>query len=249
MRILLTNDDGIQSPGLRILFEELVVSGHEVMVAAPSRNFSGAGSSLGAVGDGEQIRFAKVGDFDEAVAALSVDAPPSAIVLAMCQTFFDAWRPDIVLSGINNGYNTGRAALHSGTLSAALTAHSLGFSAVAVSTAADATHGLKIGSAVIRELLSKQLTRTRVLNINVPDIASPGGIEFAATGGRSLTDLEYDLEGSVWRIRKVSTVEGLIPGSEAAVIAKGSISISRAIGSEIDGDLEDIYAVAQSATV
>jgi 5'-nucleotidase len=143
MRVLVTNDDGVDAPGLAALTRALVAwadaeasSGgprHEIVVVAPSSNFSGAGAAVGSVTDGTRIVYqrARVSGA-EGVDAYGLDASPALSVIAGALGAVGP-KPDLVLSGINHGVNVGRSVLHSGTVGAALTASQLGISALAVS--------------------------------------------------------------------------------------------------------------------
>jgi 5'-nucleotidase len=231
LRILVTNDDGVTAPGIAAVATTLIDAGHEVTVAAPDRNFSGCGTSLGPVGEGATIRFNRLTDtgFAGAAEVLSIGAPPAAIVLAMVQGSPDGWRPDWVISGINNGFNTGRAALHSGTLSAALTAGSLGIPAIAVSAGVAARMGLALAGGFVARLIGHLGQETRepvVLNINVPETSEPRGVTLAASQGTSVTDLEYSRSEDHWVVRKVGSLDGFEAESEGAALMGEQISIS-----------------------
>lgn len=134
MRVLVTNDDGVHAPGLAHLTRALVASGHEVVVAAPLNEASGAGAGVGPIhrmGDGivvDQVRLPGLED----VVTYGVDALPALIVITGCLGAFGP-APDLVVSGINPGRNVGRAALHSGTVGAALTAIHFNKRALAIS--------------------------------------------------------------------------------------------------------------------
>ena len=132
-RALVTNDDGIDSPGLHALAAAVRDAGLDVIVAAPSEQSSGAGASLTAVRrEGRTVVTRRELPGLPGVPAWAVDAQPGYIVVAALNGWFDPV-PDLVLSGINHGANVGRAILHSGTVGAALTAGINGRSALAVS--------------------------------------------------------------------------------------------------------------------
>jgi 5'-nucleotidase len=131
VRILVTNDDGIDSEGLQVLSRAMAAHG-EVIVVAPDDEYSGASAALGALHriQPEVHRTS----MDGAAAAWAVSGPP-----ALCVMFarLGAFGPpfDLVVSGINPGVNVGRSVYHSGTVGAALTARAGGVSGVAVSQA------------------------------------------------------------------------------------------------------------------
>src|SRR5271170_2589419 len=118
MRILVTNDDGIDAPGLGALVGRLVAADHDVAVAAPSSERSGSGTSLGGVDDGTPISVTDhVLPAAPSVPAVAIDGPPGLAVLAACVGALGE-PPDAVISGINAGPNTGRSLLFSGTVGA-----------------------------------------------------------------------------------------------------------------------------------
>ena len=131
MRILLTNDDGIDSVGLHVLARAMRPFG-DVVVVAPDREFSGAGAALGALHLIQPtVRRAHVDGIDESWA---VDGPPALCVMFSRLGAFGA--PfDLIVSGINPGVNVGRSVYHSGTIGAAITGRNGRVSGVAVSQA------------------------------------------------------------------------------------------------------------------
>src|SRR5205085_7922132 len=133
-RCLITNDDGIDSPGLVVLAQVALEAGFEVVVAAPMREASGASASITAIEEDGHflVEPRTLPGLEDACAVLAVGGLPAFIALtAMREAFGPA--PVIVLSGINTGPNTGYAVLHSGTVGAALTASTFGARAMAVS--------------------------------------------------------------------------------------------------------------------
>ena len=133
MKVLVTNDDGIDAPGLHALARALVAAGHDVVVVAPARDMSGSGAAIGQVHLDQSIdaRRVELPGLD-GVPAYALDGAPGLCVLAARLGGFGD-PPDVVMSGINPGCNTGRAVLHSGTVGAALTAANFGVRGLAVS--------------------------------------------------------------------------------------------------------------------
>jgi 5'-nucleotidase len=186
MRILLTNDDGIDSVGLHVLVRAIceLDGDHEVVVAAPDREFSGAGAALGALHllEPEIVR-TTIPDCD--AEAWSVNGPPGLCVMfARLGAFGDPF--DLIVSGINPGANVGRAVYHSGTIGAALTGRNGGVSGIAVSQAVqgfgvegqawdEAIKDLhwetaaNAARAVAQAMVDDMPTDAVVVNINVPD--------------------------------------------------------------------------------
>lgn len=132
-RVLITNDDGIAHPGLHALAIQIERSGRDVTVAAPDFNASGMSAALGTITAGLPIPLKQhaIEGFDGH--AYGLKAPPATCVLiAQLGAFGEDF--DVVVSGINDGFNTGRSVLHSGTVGAALAAQNFGMRGLAVST-------------------------------------------------------------------------------------------------------------------
>lgn len=174
MRVLITNDDGIDSPGLRTLASVAVEAGLDVVVAAPHAERSGSSASLVATrAEGHLVvREEPLEGLD--VEAYGVEATPAYIAWAAVRGAFGD-PPGLVLSGVNKGPNTGHAVLHSGTVGAALTAVAHGHPAIAVSmTTAEPTHwetAAQVSARTLGWLLDREALEPLVLNVNVPDVA------------------------------------------------------------------------------
>jgi 5'-nucleotidase len=141
MRVLVTNDDGVESPGLHELAQCLAACGdHDLVIAAPDRDMSGSSAAIGQIHVDEHIDAEHV-DLPglAGVPTYAVAGPPGLCVLAARLGGFGP-PPDLIVSGINPGANTGRAVLHSGTVGAALTAASFGCRGLAVSLDVSAKH-------------------------------------------------------------------------------------------------------------
>jgi 5'-nucleotidase len=180
-RVLITNDDGIDAPGLSALAEAAAHAGFDVTVAAPAVQSSGSSASIMATQEGGRIAVERrtlsaVPD----VPAFAVQGGPGLIALIAARGAFGE-PADVVLSGVNHGANVGRAILHSGTVGAALTGGLNGARAMAVSldvgmnpdechwgTAADAAISL------VPELTARDAGT--VINVNVPNSERPRGI-------------------------------------------------------------------------
>lgn len=131
MRILVTNDDGIDSTGLHVLARALTELG-DVVIIAPDREFSGSGAAVGALYEFRpEVRRQRI---DGVPAAWSLNGPPALCVLySKLGVFGEPF--DLVVSGINPGSNVGRSVYYSGTVGACLAARNGGVSGVAVSQA------------------------------------------------------------------------------------------------------------------
>ncbi|WP_334141126.1 5'/3'-nucleotidase SurE [Rhabdothermincola sp.] len=171
MRILVTNDDGIGSEGIHVLAGALHDAGHDVFVVAPAHDCSGASCALGRMHPDEHVEVTRV-ELPTApeVEAWSLAGPPGLAVLATVLGGFGDRRPDLVVSGVNAGLNTGRAILHSGTVGAVLTAQNFGLSGLAVSVQSSEQWYWETAAALAVEalpLVADAPART-ALNLNVP---------------------------------------------------------------------------------
>jgi 5'-nucleotidase len=201
VRILVTNDDGVDAPGIAALTRALAAwvetteaaggPRHEIVVVAPSSNFSGAGAAVGSVTDRTTIAYrrAKISGA-EGVDAFGLDASPALSVIAGLMGAVGP-KPDLVLSGINHGVNVGRSVLHSGTVGAALTAAQLGLSALAVSIRAGVTPDPWESAADLALALIPLLCAApacTVLNLNVPalPLREIRGLRWARVSGAGL---------------------------------------------------------------
>ena len=167
MRILVTNDDGCDAPGILALAEALEPLG-EIWVVAPEKNCSGASSSLTLEG---KMRVAEIRPRVFRVSG----TPTDCVHLALCGLLESP--PDFVASGINNASNMGDDTIYSGTVAAAMEAAlfdipAFAFSMVA-SSATPPAH-FPTGAGVARQMVElwqkKPLASPALLNVNIPDI-------------------------------------------------------------------------------
>ena len=181
MFLLLSNDDGYLSPGLRLLADGLRSETTRLAVIAPDRDCSGASHSLTLK---RPLSITEHGDN-----IWSVDGTPSDCVHLAMTGYLDT-RPDLVISGINHGANMGEDVHYSGTVAAAFEGHNLGLPAIAVSVAAhNPTHlgsAVKIVTDLYRHLRESPLPKNLFLNINIPDLAYKDikGIRATVLGAR-----------------------------------------------------------------
>lgn len=172
MRALVTNDDGIDAPGIEALARAVHGAGFDTVVVAPLGERSGSGAAIGTLSASHEIGIERRSwpDLPE-VEAVGIDGPPAlCVICGRLGAFGDV--PDLVVSGINPGLNTGRAILHSGTIGAALTAANHGISGLAVSIAGiEPVHWDTAAELAAHALdwLAAAPLRT-VLNLNVPDL-------------------------------------------------------------------------------
>jgi len=183
MRILVTNDDGISSPGLGALAGAVAAAGHQPVVVAPSTDWSGASACLGPIDDPGRVAVDEVGvglPDGGSLVGFSVAAPPALItMLASLGGFGDS--PKAVVAGINRGPNTGRSTLFSGTIGAVLAGERFGWSGLAVSLDVAPSGNGDLGShrephwqsaADLAQTMVSWIVEApprTVLNLNVPD--------------------------------------------------------------------------------
>lgn len=166
-RLLLTNDDGIDAPGLRTLEEVARRLAKEVWVVAPARDQSGTSQSLSLHAP---VRFHPAGEKRYAVEGTPADCVALAVRYFMAQS-----PPDFILSGINRGANLGNETVYSGTVGAAMTGGLLGFRSIALSQLfSDRQHVRWSTAEYTSEIALKKLmvlpweART-CFNVNLPD--------------------------------------------------------------------------------
>lgn len=208
MRILVTNDDGIESEGIHVLVRALATTDHEVVVVAPDRNWSGAGAAIGEIDPSRPLPVHRVQiPGAEEVEAWSLAGPPALTVIASSLGAFGN-EPDLIVSGINAGLNTGRSILHSGTVGAVLAGQNFGLSGLAVSVGWQEPWQWQAAADIALEVLDLVIAAPErsVLNLNVPAlprdeikglrwarIAPFGGVR-AMINSASETQVEFVLE-------------------------------------------------------
>ena len=166
--ILVTNDDGITSHGIRILVEEMLQLG-EVIVVAPNSPQSGMGH---AITIGQALRLDK-SDIFEGVTSYECSGTPADCVKLAKSFVLKNNAPDLVVSGINHGGNSSISVLYSGTMSAAIEAAieeipSIGFSLCDFAMNADVSHCRKYVKTIAAQVLKTGLPRGVALNVNIP---------------------------------------------------------------------------------
>jgi 5'-nucleotidase len=183
-RILVSNDDGINAPGLKVLEKIARQLCRDVWVVAPEVEQSGAGHSL-TLRRPLQVRRVSPRRF-------AVDGTPTDCVLLAVNRLIEGRRPDLVLSGVNRGSNLGEDVTYSGTIAAAMEATLLGIPSIALSQMREgqtiAWHvALKHGAEVIRRLISVAWTEGVLMNVNFPYIAKGdvSGVQIVRQGRRA----------------------------------------------------------------
>lgn len=229
MHVLVSNDDGVDAPGIHALAKGLRDAGHRVTVVAPDRDRSGASNSLTL---DQPIRTKAVGD-----AVWSVSGTPTDCVHLALTGLLDE-EPDIVVSGINNFANMGDDVIYSGTVAAAMEGRFLGLPAIAMSLSTGDHAGKFFDSAaraaveIIARLRVDPLPADTILNVNVPDLAwsEIRGFEVSRLGNRHRSEPcvpQLDPRGrTVYWIGPAGAEQDAGPGTDFHAVRNGLISIT-----------------------
>jgi 5'-nucleotidase len=225
MRILVTNDDGILSPGIKALAEALRALG-DVDVVAPESGQSGTAHSITFLAPLICQRISVDGEFF----GWSIDGSPADCVklgvLELCTA-----RPDLVVSGINAGSNRGVDVIYSGTVAAAVEAAFIGIPSIAISLEAaggfDFEQAGQLARGIVERAITLGLSPGTVLNVNIPrlDAGPPRGVRVVRQSTLPWTDA-YDRRTDP-RGRTYFWLTG---------------EVDRAVGEEIDTDLGALRA-------
>ncbi len=203
MRILLTNDDGIDAPGLQALrqvADALAGPSGEVWIVAPETNQSGAGHSLSL---NEPLRMRRVSE-----QAYAVRGTPTDSVIMGMRHVLAGKLPDLVLSGVNRGANLAEDVTYSGTVAGALEGTQLGVRSIALSQAYSYEAGdmpqwetvVRHAPALIRNLIAEPWGAGILMNVNFPDRAPDDieGIEVTSQGKRDQQLLGVEERHDTW---------------------------------------------------
>jgi 5'-nucleotidase len=270
MRILITNDDGVFAPGIAALARGLSVAfgdEHSLFVVAPLTDHSGASSAVGRVYEREAIPYETVEIPGlRGVPTYGIDGTPALAVILACIEGFGP-RPDLVVSGINHGLNTGRSVLHSGTVGATLTAAQFGVRGLAVSIAwgeEPVPWASPVSMAVALVPFIAELAPASVFNLNVPALPPDElrGLAHGTLGGiglirgvrpertpepvagpavdRTAGVVTLNLRGS----GSAAELAELEPGTDAALVADGWASLTPVRGVREDVSDQGVTALA-----
>ncbi len=231
MRILITNDDGIHAPGLKVLESIAKALTNDVWIVAPETEQSGASHSLTL---SRPLRVRKISK-----KKFAVDGTPTDCTLMALTEIIKGTRPDLVLSGVNRGANLAEDVTYSGTVAAAMEATLLGVPAIAMSQVLSFGHPVKWATAethappLIRKLVKAGWPQNVLLNINFPDVLHDAvqGVRVTTQGQRDLSDMVMDKRVDARGFpyywigfrREIGTPE---PGTDIAAIAKGFVSLT-----------------------
>jgi len=186
-RVLITNDDGVDSPGISALNAGLADL-CDVVVAAPSEDRSGASHSIINTSQGTRVTETTLSDGTKAFA---VHGSPAEAVAVGLKAFASDGAFDLVVSGINYGDNTGIANLYSGTVNAAMEAVVRGVPAIAISQSReygdDFSASVALTRRIVTEVLQRGLPDGVMLNVNVPKPIA--GVDIVKSSSETTVDL------------------------------------------------------------
>jgi 5'-nucleotidase len=240
MRVLLTNDDGIEAAGLQALRRALLeLPEVELAVIAPDGNRSAMARSITT----RRPLWVQEVDFDDGTVGYATDGTPVDCVRLSNLGLIEGFTAELVVSGINHGSNLGDDITYSGTVAAALEAIVLGLPGIAVSQQSSALElDFRAGSGfafqraaaftarLVAELEHVPLPSGTLLNINVPG-GEPEGVEVARLGKRIYRDelalVDEETAGRrLYRIYGDASFERDETGTDLAAVAKGHIAVT-----------------------
>jgi 5'-nucleotidase len=240
MRVLLTNDDGIEADGLQALRRALLaVPSVQLAVIAPDGNRSAMARSITT----RRPVWVQEVDFEDGTVGYATDGTPVDCVRLAHLGLVEGFEAELVVSGINHGSNLGDDITYSGTVAAALEAIVLGLPGIAVSQQSTSRElDFRMGSRfdfsvaasftarLVAELQNVPLPEGTLLNINVPG-ADPSGVTVAGLGKRVYRDelalVDEDAPGRrQYRIYGDATYLRDETGTDLAAVAAGQIAVT-----------------------
>jgi 5'-nucleotidase len=227
LRILVSNDDGYRSAGIRALSAALRSFG-DIIVVAPEMNRSGASNSLTLDGP------LRIVETDPGV--FFVNGTPTDCVHLAVTGLMDP-DPDMVVSGINDGANLGDDVLYSGTVAAAMEGRCLGLPAIAFSlvTRGEPKHldsAARVATEIVTRLVDDPLPTDSILNVNIPDLPYEQlrGLQVTRLGNRHRAEpviRSRDPRGrEIFWVGPAGSEQDAGPGTDFHAIAAGYVSVT-----------------------
>jgi 5'-nucleotidase len=226
VRILISNDDGYAAPGIEALYAALAPLG-DVTVVAPSRDRSATSNSI-TVHRPLTIERAANGFY-------FVDGKPADCV-HIAVTGFLGFKPDLVVSGINNGSNLGDDTIYSGTVAAAMEGFLLGIPSIALSMVKKPAKHFESGAQVARTLVERFVAEKPrapwLLNVNIPDLPASAlkGMRTVRLGKRHQAEPVEKIgaaNGSEqWMIGAVGPAADAGPDTDFGAVDEGYVSVT-----------------------
>ncbi len=228
-RILVTNDDGINAPGLKVLENVARTLTRDVWVVAPEAEQSGAAHSL-TLRRPLQVRRISSRRF-------AVDGTPTDCVLLAVNHLLPKRRPNLVLSGVNRGANLGEDVTYSGTIAAAMEATLLEIPSIALSQLRSGTNvrwhtAEHFAADVIRKLVSVEWPKGVLMNVNFPNVPAPevAGVQVVRQGRRAagieIVPIKDPLGRPYLWIGDFLSDDSVSPGTDLAATRAGAISVT-----------------------
>lgn len=246
MRILLSNDDGYQAPGLISLAEALGEVA-EITVVAPERNRSGASNSLTLE---NPIRAHQADN-----GFIFVDGTPTDCVHLAITGLLEK-EPDMVIAGINAGSNMGDDTLYSGTVAAAMEGRFLGLPAIAISLVGNPAlefqyfdTAARVAASLVERLQHDPLPVDTILNVNVPDVPwdSLEGFEATRLGRRHKSEPVIKMQdprgNDIYWVGPVGAEQDAGPGTDFHAVRHNRVSLT-----PLNVDLTRYTAIEQVAS-
>ena len=248
-RILVSNDDGVQAPGLAALAQIMQAIG-DVSIVAPSRNYSGAGHSI-AGRDDAIIRDDLT--LPNGLRAIGLSTTPASTMNVAIRNIMRPL-PDLVVTGINRGYNLGYSGYVSGTVGGARQAVMLGVPAIAASMAAagvprDLPYAVEEVLGVARRVKMYGLPPRTRLSVRIAEMPAGGSKGYMVTrratqhgGEEGFQETKHPVtERTIyWNVFKESTT-GAAPGTDVWAVANGYVSVTPLkVGETDEGQIESL---------
>lgn len=230
MRILISNDDGVNAPGLAVIERIAMSLSDDVWVIAPETEQSGAGHSL------TLHRPLRVRHIDGR--HMAVDGTPTDCVMLAINNLIPDQRPDLMLSGVNRGSNIADDVTYSGTIAAAMEATILGVPSIALSQHydnGDNIHWVTVeahAAGLIRRLMAVGWPDNVLINLNFPSVEPDevSGVEVCRQGsykfGDALTERLDPRGRPYYWIGEMRNTERKTAGADAAAIDQGAITVT-----------------------
>jgi 5'-nucleotidase len=245
-RILVTNDDGVRAPGLLALAQALRSSA-ELTIAAPAENQSGKGHSITT----SDPIFVDTITLTGEIAAFSLQTTPASCVKVGVSALMSQ-RPDLVVSGINRGYNLGMVTYVSGTVGAAREAALMGIPAIAASLSYEESNyapAAEIVRQVVEMLRKNGVPPGALLNVNVPPGAAGAIKGIQLTRQSRLTGVERFEEQKSPRGRRFfwsvwNEPTGDVEGTDVWAVEHGFAAVTPLRVGEFDPDTYEKWRAA-----
>ncbi len=232
MHILLTNDDGVRAQGLQILKRELAACGHRLTIAAPNGQRSAASHSMSI---NKPLYCREMTQNDGQIREIAISGTPVDCVKMAMEYFLAKDRPQLLISGINNGYNLGSDVLYSGTVSAAMEGPYYQVPAIAASMYPMDADRCAETARLIQQLIEKVIIKGKfpgILNVNVPpegeiSLENIRVVPQTVQIYHNVIEPRQDQDGSIcYHIVGDIDMDGAPDNSDVAAVRKGHIAVT-----------------------